>query len=72
MATEVTDATFDNEVLQRGEPVLVDFWAEGCGPGHAVAPLLERIAEGGNLKLVQVASTKPGSGDALQDPIDRT
>src|SRR5579862_4562277 len=54
MATNVTDATFESEVLQAGGPVLVDFWAEWCGPCHAVAPVLERIAEERDLKLVKV------------------
>ncbi len=54
MANDVTEATFEDEVLGNGELVLVDFWAEWCGPCHAVAPVLEKIAEEKNLKLVKV------------------
>src|SRR4030081_2039062 len=54
MATEVTDAEFENGVLEAGAPGPVEFWGEWGGPCHAVAPVLERIAEEKNLKLVKV------------------
>ncbi|MEX2488772.1 MAG: thioredoxin TrxA [Pseudomonadales bacterium] len=54
--SHVTDDTFENEVLNSDTPVLVDYWAEWCGPCKVIAPVLEEIAEeyDGKMKICKL------------------
>ncbi len=54
MSKHVAQSTFENDVINAAGSVLVDFWADWCMPCHAVAPILEQIADERDLTLVKV------------------
>jgi len=53
---KVTDKTFEQEVIDAGDSVLVDFWADWCGPCHAISPVIEKLASEyqGRLRVAKV------------------
>ena len=66
--SKVTDATFEADVLKSSEPVVVDFWAEWCGPCKAIGPSLEEIATEmhGKVKIVKMnVDENPGVPGSL-------
>ena len=56
LIAHVTDDSFESDVLQAGEPVLVDYWAEWCGPCKMIAPVLDEIASeyAGRVKVAKL------------------
>jgi thioredoxin 1 len=60
---EVSDATFEQEVLRSEQPVLVDFWAVWCGPCKAIAPIVDGLAAtyAGKLKVIKVNVDENGA-----------
>ena len=71
MTIAVSDQNFDSEVLSSSEPVVVDFWAEWCGPCKAMSPIVDEVANemNGKVKMVKTQIHQQNMGFAAFRPL---